>query len=203
MGVGILLIQWDDPASSDHVHGPWCWKCFTLLDEDKRFALASRLSAPQIVWWPVLSPFIQLHALTAGLKAFTSWTTNAAIEACRMACGGHGYSHCSGLPNIYVNFTPTCTFEGENTVMMLQTARWACDLQFLSLLIRTFRSLALVPIPLFSLCIVFAFHPDPLFLSCGQTRKHETPITGVKVISRVYFCFTSSIVTESMCTGDF
>ena len=66
---------------------------------------------------------LQLHALTAGLKAFTSWTANAGIEACRMACGGHGYSHCSGLPNIYVNFTPTCTFEGENTVMMLQTAR--------------------------------------------------------------------------------
>uniref|UniRef100_A0A452QHJ6 Acyl-coenzyme A oxidase n=1 Tax=Ursus americanus TaxID=9643 RepID=A0A452QHJ6_URSAM len=71
-----------------------------------------------------LSELPELHALTAGLKAFTSWTTNAAIEACRMACGGHGYSHCSGLPNIYVNFTPTCTFEGENTVMMLQTARF-------------------------------------------------------------------------------
>ncbi|KAF4012878.1 hypothetical protein G4228_003225 [Cervus hanglu yarkandensis] len=71
-----------------------------------------------------LSELPELHALTAGLKAFTSWTTNTAIEACRMACGGHGYSHCSGLPNIYVNFTPTCTFEGENTVMMLQTARF-------------------------------------------------------------------------------
>uniref|UniRef100_A0A8C0JW49 Peroxisomal acyl-coenzyme A oxidase 1 n=1 Tax=Canis lupus dingo TaxID=286419 RepID=A0A8C0JW49_CANLU len=71
-----------------------------------------------------LSELPELHALTAGLKAFTSWTTNAAIEACRMACGGHGYSHCSGLPNIYVTFTPTCTFEGENTVMMLQTARF-------------------------------------------------------------------------------
>uniref|UniRef100_A0A8D0U696 Acyl-coenzyme A oxidase n=1 Tax=Sus scrofa TaxID=9823 RepID=A0A8D0U696_PIG len=71
-----------------------------------------------------LSGLPELHALTAGLKAFTSWTANAAIEACRMACGGHGYSHCSGLPNIYVNFTPTCTFEGENTVMMLQTARF-------------------------------------------------------------------------------
>nr|AFD64640.1 peroxisomal acyl-coenzyme A oxidase 1 isoform 2 [Sus scrofa] len=71
-----------------------------------------------------LSGLPELRALTAGLKAFTSWTANAAIEACRMACGGHGYSHCSGLPNIYVNFTPTCTFEGENTVMMLQTARF-------------------------------------------------------------------------------
>lgn len=71
-----------------------------------------------------LSELPELHALAAGLKAFTSWTTIAGIEACRMACGGHGYSHCSGLPNIYVNFSPACTFEGENTVMMLQTARF-------------------------------------------------------------------------------
>ncbi|XP_038598041.1 peroxisomal acyl-coenzyme A oxidase 1 isoform X1 [Tachyglossus aculeatus] len=71
-----------------------------------------------------LSELPELHALTAGIKAFTTWTSNAGIESCRMACGGHGYSHCSGLPNIYVNFTPSCTYEGENTVMMLQTARF-------------------------------------------------------------------------------
>uniref|UniRef100_A0AAY4A6Y8 Acyl-coenzyme A oxidase n=1 Tax=Denticeps clupeoides TaxID=299321 RepID=A0AAY4A6Y8_9TELE len=66
----------------------------------------------------------ELHALAAGLKAFTTWAANAGIEECRMACGGHGYSRCSSLPDIYVNFTPSCTYEGENTVMMLQTARW-------------------------------------------------------------------------------
>ncbi|NP_001364451.1 peroxisomal acyl-coenzyme A oxidase 1 isoform 4 [Mus musculus] len=71
-----------------------------------------------------LSELPELHALTAGLKAFTTWTANAGIEECRMACGGHGYSHSSGIPNIYVTFTPACTFEGENTVMMLQTARF-------------------------------------------------------------------------------
>lgn len=49
---------------------------------------------------------------------------NAGIEVCRMACGGHGYSRSSGLPDIYVTFTATCTYEGENTVMMLQTARY-------------------------------------------------------------------------------
>ncbi|CAL1601680.1 unnamed protein product [Knipowitschia caucasica] len=65
----------------------------------------------------------ELHALSAGLKAFTTWTTNAGIEVCRMSCGGHGYSRSSALPDIYVEFTPTCTYEGENTVMMLQTAR--------------------------------------------------------------------------------
>ncbi|KAE8300699.1 Peroxisomal acyl-coenzyme A oxidase 1 [Larimichthys crocea] len=44
----------------------------------------------------------ELHALSAGLKAFTTWTSNTGIEVCRMSCGGHG----------------------ENTVMMLQTARY-------------------------------------------------------------------------------
>ncbi|XP_026215245.1 peroxisomal acyl-coenzyme A oxidase 1 isoform X2 [Anabas testudineus] len=66
----------------------------------------------------------ELHALSAGLKAFTTWATNSAIEVCRMSCGGHGYSRSSALPDLYVEFTPTCTYEGENTVMMLQTARY-------------------------------------------------------------------------------
>ncbi|XP_022068759.1 peroxisomal acyl-coenzyme A oxidase 1 isoform X1 [Acanthochromis polyacanthus] len=66
----------------------------------------------------------ELHALSAGLKAFTTWEANSAIEVCRMSCGGHGYSRSSALPDIYVDFTPTCTYEGENTVMMLQTARY-------------------------------------------------------------------------------
>ncbi|XP_074543344.1 peroxisomal acyl-coenzyme A oxidase 1 isoform X1 [Halichoeres trimaculatus] len=66
----------------------------------------------------------ELHALSAGLKAFTTWEANSAIEVCRMSCGGHGYSCSSALPDIYVQFTPTCTYEGENTVMMLQTARY-------------------------------------------------------------------------------
>ncbi|KAK0142698.1 Peroxisomal acyl-coenzyme A oxidase 1 [Merluccius polli] len=71
-----------------------------------------------------LTEMPELHALSAGLKAFTSWTANAGIEVCRMSCGGHGYSRCSALPDLYVDFTPNCTFEGENTVMMLQTARY-------------------------------------------------------------------------------
>ncbi|PIO26413.1 hypothetical protein AB205_0002950, partial [Aquarana catesbeiana] len=71
-----------------------------------------------------LNELPELHALSAGLKAFTTWVASAGIEECRMACGGHGYSRCSGIPDIYVTFTPACTYEGENTVMMLQTARF-------------------------------------------------------------------------------
>ncbi|XP_018427966.1 PREDICTED: peroxisomal acyl-coenzyme A oxidase 1 isoform X1 [Nanorana parkeri] len=71
-----------------------------------------------------LSELPELHAFSAGLKAFTTWVASTGIEECRMACGGHGYSRSSGIPDIYVTFTPACTYEGENTVMMLQTARF-------------------------------------------------------------------------------
>ncbi|XP_069107156.1 peroxisomal acyl-coenzyme A oxidase 1-like [Argopecten irradians] len=65
-----------------------------------------------------------LHALSAGLKAFGTWGASAGIGVCQMACGGHGYSQASGFPKIYTKTTPTCTLDGENTVMMLQTARY-------------------------------------------------------------------------------
>lgn len=46
------------------------------------------------------------------------------IESCRKACGGHGYSHFSGLPLLYEDYVAACTYEGENTIMHLQTARY-------------------------------------------------------------------------------
>ncbi|XP_061189326.1 peroxisomal acyl-coenzyme A oxidase 1-like [Saccostrea echinata] len=66
----------------------------------------------------------QLHAMSAGLKAFSSWACSEGVETCRQCCGGHGYSHASGLPKIYVDCTPACTYEGENMVLMLQVARF-------------------------------------------------------------------------------
>ena len=66
----------------------------------------------------------QLHALSSCLKAYTTAKTMAGIEQCRLACGGHGYSLASGIPKIYATCTPACTYEGENTVLLLQTARY-------------------------------------------------------------------------------
>jgi len=66
---------------------------------------------------------VQLHAVSAGLKAFTTFGAMHGIEQCRLCCGGHGFSQSSGLPKIYVHCVPGCTYEGENTVMLLQTAR--------------------------------------------------------------------------------
>ena len=66
------------------------------------------------------------------MKAFTSNTANFGAEVLRMSCGGHGYSQASGFPSLYVDSTPTCTYEGENTVLLLQTARLFSGLFFVS-----------------------------------------------------------------------
>ncbi|XP_067666720.1 peroxisomal acyl-coenzyme A oxidase 1-like [Haliotis asinina] len=66
----------------------------------------------------------QLHGLSSGLKAFSSWAASRMMEECRMSCGGHGYLNASGFSKIYVDLTPACTYEGENVVMMLQSARF-------------------------------------------------------------------------------
>lgn len=42
------------------------------------------------------------------------------IEICRLACGGHGFSHYSGLPSLLQEISAFTTLEGENTVLYLQ-----------------------------------------------------------------------------------
>lgn len=66
----------------------------------------------------------EMHAISCCLKAICSADAAAGVETCRLACGGHGYMDASNFPTIYGMATAVCTYEGENTVMLLQTARY-------------------------------------------------------------------------------
>lgn len=50
--------------------------------------------------------------------------TVRAMEVLRRSAGGHGFSSYSGLPMIQTEIAPTATYEGENSVLLLQTARF-------------------------------------------------------------------------------
>ncbi|GLI67460.1 hypothetical protein VaNZ11_011657 [Volvox africanus] len=65
----------------------------------------------------------ELHALSSGLKALCTWIAADGIEECRRTCGGHGYSKLSGLPSLFQNYVQNVTWEGDNNVLCLQTAR--------------------------------------------------------------------------------
>jgi acyl-CoA oxidase len=65
----------------------------------------------------------QLHAMACCLKAVCTKDASLAVETLRLACGGHGYMRSSGLPRMQEIVRACNTFEGENTVLLLQTAR--------------------------------------------------------------------------------
>lgn len=72
----------------------------------------------------------ELHAIACCLKAITTGDAATGVEVCRMACGGHGYMTCANFYGTYGMVTAACTYEGENTVLLLQTARCAWTGQF-------------------------------------------------------------------------
>eukprot|EP00013_Stygamoeba_regulata_P023642 CAMPEP_0177643802 /NCGR_PEP_ID=MMETSP0447-20121125/8342_1 /TAXON_ID=0 /ORGANISM="Stygamoeba regulata, Strain BSH-02190019" /LENGTH=702 /DNA_ID=CAMNT_0019146107 /DNA_START=165 /DNA_END=2273 /DNA_ORIENTATION=+ len=66
----------------------------------------------------------ETHATAAGLKAFTTWWAQKGLEQCRQCLGGHGYSAYSALPGMLSDFGVMVTWEGDNTVMAQQNARF-------------------------------------------------------------------------------
>lgn len=68
----------------------------------------------------------ELHAITCGLKAIFSCDAVKGVEILRLACGGHGYADYSNMPALYCNNVSMCTYDGENTVLLLQTAKYLC-----------------------------------------------------------------------------
>merc|ERR1712166_24662 len=64
-----------------------------------------------------------MHIASSGLKALCSRVTADGIEACRKACGGHGYLETSGLPSLLGTWVQNCTVEGENFMIAQQTTR--------------------------------------------------------------------------------
>jgi len=66
----------------------------------------------------------ELHGLACALKAMCSTESANFIEVLRQSCGGHGYMANSNFPRIYSQTTAAITYEGENTVLWLQVARY-------------------------------------------------------------------------------
>eukprot|EP00058_Branchiostoma_floridae_P016915 XP_002602403.1 hypothetical protein BRAFLDRAFT_274976 [Branchiostoma floridae] len=125
---GVLQNRQPEPQVLDYVTQQY--KLFPYLAAAYAFMLAARsmifvyFRSMEKIGRGDITVLPELHALSSGLKSLSSWVMNAGIEECRMACGGHGYSHASGIPSIYMEHTPAATYEGENTVLMLQTARY-------------------------------------------------------------------------------
>ncbi|KAL6054009.1 fatty-acyl coenzyme A oxidase [Balamuthia mandrillaris] len=98
--------------------GLYAWILTERMLSKKNADLQARLAEGDISGLP------DLHASSSGLKACCTWFVHGAIETARQCMGGHGYSAYSALPTLVSDFAINCTWEGDNTVMLLQTARY-------------------------------------------------------------------------------
>ncbi|KAH8276476.1 hypothetical protein KR044_010882 [Drosophila immigrans] len=66
----------------------------------------------------------ELHALSCSLKAVCTLDAAEGIDVLRKACGGHGYLASANFDSIQGLANAAVTYEGEYTVLLLQTARY-------------------------------------------------------------------------------
>lgn len=66
----------------------------------------------------------ELHSLSCCLKVLSTDEAAQSVQTCRLACGGHGFLNSAGFNDIYGHVAAAQHYEGENTVLLLQTARY-------------------------------------------------------------------------------
>lgn len=65
-----------------------------------------------------------MHAILSCFKPYVTAEVATGVEQLRLSCGGHGYMDSASFTYLYANSTAACTYEGENTVLYLQAARY-------------------------------------------------------------------------------
>lgn len=66
----------------------------------------------------------ELHNLACALKALCTADASVGAERLRLACGGHGYLSSANFHVLVSSASAACTYEGENTVLLLQVGRF-------------------------------------------------------------------------------
>ncbi|KAJ3342254.1 Peroxisomal acyl-coenzyme A oxidase 1 [Entophlyctis luteolus] len=65
-----------------------------------------------------------IHCISAGIKAVSTWWGSKALETCRRACGGHAYSAYNAIAGHIADWGVLTTGGGDNFVLIQQLARY-------------------------------------------------------------------------------
>ncbi|MEM1093821.1 MAG: acyl-CoA dehydrogenase, partial [Bacteroidota bacterium] len=84
---------------------------FTGLDLADRFARRTPDTAEEV------------ESMASAFKAMATWHTTHALQECREACGGQGYLAVNRFADLKADSDIFTTFEGDNTVLMLQVSK--------------------------------------------------------------------------------
>jgi acyl-CoA oxidase len=99
-----------------------------------------------------------LHATSCGLKSLASTTAADGLEQARRACGGHGYSSFSGIGQLFADYLPNVTWEGDNYMLTQQVANY---------LLKTARSVRAGFTPINDTATIFRYYHDRAEIGCA------------------------------------
>lgn len=66
----------------------------------------------------------EMHAIISVMKPIATWATSEGLNQIRQALGGYGYLNLSGIPTLIGDFHVMMTWEGDNYILIHQTAKF-------------------------------------------------------------------------------
>jgi acyl-CoA oxidase len=117
-----------------------------------------------------------IHASTSCLKSFCTSVVADGIEDCRKACGGHGYLHASGLPEMLQSYLQNPTVEGDNYMLPQQTVRTLLKI------------------------VVALQHSSPTNTTTKSTTTTNTKTKSINDIRDAYKGCDSAYLIDQLCT---
>lgn len=91
----------------------WLWRAYLSL-QNPDAGVGDELAARQA----------EVHALSSASKPILTWLSRTAVTRARDGMGGHGFSSFARIGQIKTEIEPSVTYEGENHVLVQQTARY-------------------------------------------------------------------------------
>ena len=128
----------------------------------------------------------ELHHLTSGFKAMFTQDGYDGLLQIRQALGGAGYSAWSGIPYLVSYASPGPTFEGDNTVMAIQSTN------FIKKMIKQIKEGKQINHPIF--CYLHDI-PDMLKKQCSAASPEE--FCSIKVVQEALLVQSSYLIDQT------
>lgn len=98
-------------AKSIGLHFATCWLQQKYYDHEKK-PFVHRVKADED----------EIHSIASAMKAYATRSAVETAQQCRECCGGHGVSSYSRLGHLRSEADPSLTYEGDNNVLIQQSA---------------------------------------------------------------------------------
>ncbi|RKP23834.1 acyl-CoA dehydrogenase/oxidase, partial [Syncephalis pseudoplumigaleata] len=117
------VVVLDHQSQQHRVLVPICEAYAFHFTGQRMHELYRRLTSPGLSADTAAALLAKAHASASALKPYVTDVASHSLETLRRACGGHGYSRFSGLPDLFTFYVQFNTVEGENHIMAQQAAR--------------------------------------------------------------------------------